>query len=152
MTTPSAIVCPVDLNELAAPWKVRAGVFPLYAFLKALHIEENPQDTHVPGAAGELGSYQLKEITWRQHTTLPFTDENVWAFEDGVAIKHIRWLEKELLKRHVVVCPFRVALAWRVGLEESCSARWTLDHPTAGAYAIRVQILTNMETPVKHEP
>lgn len=101
--------------------------FPLYAFLKAVQAVENPNNVHAPGLSGALGPYQLKAITWRQHTTLPFTDDNVWEFGEGVAVKHARWLERSLKAHDRPVNAYSMALSWRIGVEGYVGRHWDVE-------------------------
>jgi hypothetical protein len=89
--------------------------FSVFEFLKALHAVENPANSHEPGKHGELGKYQMCEATWKRYTALDFCDANVWAFEDSVALKHVRRIEGLLAKQGARVDAFNVALCWNAG-------------------------------------
>jgi len=84
-----------------------------------------------PGALGEAGPYQLREITWRQHMQsssdiaerLPFG----WAIDPRLsricALRHIAWLAAQLEARGVPATPFNVAAAWNAGLDRYITGR-----------------------------
>jgi hypothetical protein len=105
-----------------------------WATLEAIHQLENPYDTTVPGAYGELGAYQFREITWKMHTQAPFSRALDRRSSDAVAVKHYDWIKSELERRGVAATPYNVALAWNGGIKAV-----TEGHPLAVAvdYASR---------------
>jgi hypothetical protein len=102
--------------------------------LQAIHMLENPSDSHSPGSLGELGPYQFREQTWKMHTQAPFSRALDRRSSDAVAVKHYDWIKSELEKRGVAVTPYTVALAWNGGIKAVVG-----DHPPAAAidYASR---------------
>lgn len=88
----------------------------------------------VVGPRGELGRYQIKRITWRQHSDLPFEWAIVEAEENYVAEEHLKWLGEHL----EFVTPYTLALAWKAGLKRVRSETYTLD---AIRYARRVNAI-----------
>jgi hypothetical protein len=102
--------------------------------LQAIHMLENPGDSHAPGNLGELGAYQFREETWKMHTQAPFSRALDRRSSDAVAVKHYDWIKDELEKRGVVVTPYTVALAWNGGIKAAVAG-----HPPASAvdYASR---------------
>jgi hypothetical protein len=88
-----------------------------WATLEAIHQLENPYDTTVPGALGELGPYQFREYTWKMHTQAPFSRALDRRSSDAVAVKHYDWIKAELEKRDIPVTAFNVALVWNGGVK-----------------------------------
>ena len=131
----------VDAN---APWRERVRKdFPVFAFLAALHLVENPKDSQVPGPHGELGRYQFKESTWRDTTTLDFTQENVWLYDESVAVKHVRWLQAEFHRHGMEGNVRQMALAWKMGFTGFLKGPMTIHD---WEYSSSVLVLTNMES------
>jgi hypothetical protein len=102
--------------------------------LEAIHMLENPSDSHAPGSFGELGAYQFREQTWKMYTQAPFSRALDRRSSDAVAVKHYDWIKGELVKRGVAVTPYTVALAWNGGIRAVVAG-----HPPAAAvdYASR---------------
>jgi hypothetical protein len=102
--------------------------------LQAIHMLENPGDSHCPGSQGELGAYQFREETWKMYTQAPFSRALDRRSSDAVAVKYYDWIKGELEKRGVTVTPYSVALAWNGGIKAV-----TAGHPPASAldYASR---------------
>jgi hypothetical protein len=91
--------------------------------LQAIHMLENPGDSHSPGSQGELGAYQFREETWKMHTQAPFSRALDRRSSDAVAVKHYDWIKGELEKRGVTVSPYSVALAWNGGIKAVTAVR-----------------------------
>jgi hypothetical protein len=83
--------------------------------LAAVRAVESGDRTQLVGSDGELGAYQFKEITWRQHTSLPFRYATDRVAADRVAARHLRWLTQELRRYGFTVSVFHVELAWNLG-------------------------------------
>jgi hypothetical protein len=64
--------------------------------LRAIAQVESGDNTNAVGGAMERGKYQMTEMTWRFHTSLPFTDAHDEAKAHAVALLHLRWLRREL--------------------------------------------------------
>ncbi len=105
-----------------------------WATLEAIHQLENPGNTDLPGALGELGPYQFREGTWKMHTAAPFSRALDRRSSDAVAVKHYEWIKAELERRGIAATPYRIALAWNGGIRAVF-----VDHPPAVAvdYASR---------------
>lgn len=58
------------------------------------------------------GRYQIKEITWFQHTNRPWKLAHNLYFATFVAERHLMWLEKQVNPN-----PFDLAHAWRYGAQ-----------------------------------
>ena len=70
------------------------------------------------GAAGELGPYQIRAATWRQHMGgLPFAlaREERWGRE--CARRHMTWLRRHLAAAGIEPNPFNLTLSYNAGLE-----------------------------------
>jgi hypothetical protein len=102
--------------------------------LQAIHMLENPGDSHAPGSLGELGAYQFREQTWKMYTQAPFSRALDRRSSDAVAVKHYDWIKTELEKGGVAVTPYTVALAWNGGIRPVVNG-----HPSSAAvdYASR---------------
>jgi hypothetical protein len=74
-------------------------------------VESGNRDDKV-GSHGERSRYQITEVVWKQHTTLPF-DRCHGFMAEYVARKHLLWL----VENGVTPLPFPLALAWNGGLE-----------------------------------
>lgn len=70
---------------------------------------------HSPHDLG--GVYGLKAITWRQHSRLPYSASRNPAAALHVARLHFRWLERSLHGAGYAPTVYRIAAAWRFGLE-----------------------------------
>ena len=68
-----------------------------------------------PKAPG--GIYGIKQITWRQHTTLPYRYSEFSPHNNHVAMKHFHWLEQSLKEFGHPVTVYTLAACWRYGLE-----------------------------------
>ncbi len=85
--------------------------------LEAIHCVENPHNVTRPGLFGELGAYQFRESTWRQHTTVPFARALDRDVSDMVAVRHYDYLKRGLERAGLPVTPYNIALAWNGGLD-----------------------------------
>lgn len=88
----------------------------------ALRVREGYRG--VDGRLGELGPWQLREITWRQHMAgKPFA----MARQEGparlCAERHIEWLRRELRRIGLPDSVFNVAAAWNAGLDRYTTGR-----------------------------
>jgi hypothetical protein len=88
-----------------------------WATLEAIHNLENPRDSSRPGPFGELGAYQFREMTWRMHTTMPFTLALEREKSDAVAVMHYEWIRHGLEKAGIAASTYNIALAWNGGLD-----------------------------------
>ena len=84
--------------------------------LRAINWVENPRNHTRPGSKGELGPYQFRSSTWRQHTRQPFSAAVVRSHADAVAVRHYDWIRRGLVEAGIDPSPFNVALAWNSGL------------------------------------
>lgn len=93
---------------------IKASEVDCTRFLAAIATVEN---TTGRGRNGEIGIYQFRESTWKQHSKEPFK----WAFghnetqiheRERVAQAHFLWLQKNLKEPTV----WRMALAWNAGI------------------------------------
>lgn len=91
--------------------------------LRAIHWVENPTNQTRPGSFGELGPYQFRQMTWRMHTQLPFSQAVNRAHADVVAVKHYEWIKRGLVRAGIDPSPFNIALAWNCGLGAVISGR-----------------------------
>ncbi len=91
--------------------------------LQAIHWVENPDNSPAPGPYGELGAYQFRRSTWRDHTTLPFEYARERVHSDAVAIKHYEWLKRGFERAGLAPTPYRIALAWNAGLTATLKGR-----------------------------
>ena len=73
-------------------------------------IEGNP--VRSPG-----GIYGLKQITWRQHSKLPYRYAEIWPHNNHVALMHLHWLERSLKQFDHPVTIYALAASWNYGLE-----------------------------------
>lgn len=69
---------------------------------------------HTMGGAG----YMLRS-TWGQYTKQPYENSRARIYALPVYVKHLRWLERELVKGKQPVTAGRLYLAWRWGLTGS---------------------------------
>ena len=101
----------------------------------ALHLHG---DDFAQGRDGERGRYQLKRITWIQHSHLPFNRAFDFHYSKNVAEAHLLWLAQSLHRWAEPVTPYALALAFHVGL-----SAYSHDEYTAGDkdYAQRVSNL-----------
>lgn len=77
-----------------------------------------------PGALGEAGPWQIREMTWRQHMGgKPFAAARQEGPARACALKHLGWLRDQLQARGVDGSAFNVAVAWNAGLEQYLSGR-----------------------------
>jgi hypothetical protein len=93
------------------------------ATLEAIHQLENPRNVTRPGPRGELGPYQFRAVTWRMHTTEPFTRAVERSVAHAVAELHYDWLERGLKRAGLPVTPYMVGLAWNAGLSAAINGR-----------------------------
>lgn len=91
--------------------------------LRAINQVENPTNHTRPGAKGELGPYQFRRDTWRQHTRKPFTMANDRTTADEVASAHYEWLKGQLNQAGVAPSTFNIAMAWNCGINAVLSGR-----------------------------
>ena len=94
-----------------------------WATLEAIHKLENPQNSPKPGRHGELGAYQFRSMTWRMHTSIPFSRAINRETSDSVAVMHYEWLKKGLEAARKPATPYNIALAWNGGLSAAISGR-----------------------------
>jgi hypothetical protein len=88
--------------------------------LHAIREAEGVKDPARRGPAGELGFYRITPGVWVQHTSAAFDRAaSDHLLEERIAIRHLDWLERELVRGGHVPTPFRLALAWNAGLEGS---------------------------------
>jgi hypothetical protein len=95
------------------------------------------------GAAGELGPYQIRAATWRQHMgDLPFPKarEERWGRE--CARRHLAWLQEQLAAAGVDPSAFNLALAYNAGLQAVLRGRAPV---RAYQHATRVRNLSRHE-------
>lgn len=86
--------------------------------LAAIGEAETGNDWRKIGGHGERSAFQMKRITWRQHTRQPFylaTADRVLA--EQIALTHLRWLARELAALGRETSVYNLALAWRYGLD-----------------------------------
>ncbi|MEO7413034.1 MAG: hypothetical protein ABIZ81_06735 [Opitutaceae bacterium] len=83
--------------------------------LEAIHAVENPSNSPRPGRFGELGAYQFRAMTWRMHTSLPFSEAIDRRRSDEVAVRHYEWLKTTLTRAGVEPSTYNIALAWNAG-------------------------------------
>lgn len=91
--------------------------------LEAIHCVENPQNVTRPGLYGELGAYQFRESTWRQHTSAPFARALEREVSDVVAVRHYEYLRRGLERAGLPVTCYNIALAWNAGLAAAVRGR-----------------------------
>jgi hypothetical protein len=91
--------------------------------LQAIHMIENPNNRKQPGAHGELGAYQFRPTTWRQHTRMPFQYALHRSNSDQVAVAHYEWLTQQLRNNGVDPTPYNIAMAWNAGIGAVVSGR-----------------------------
>jgi len=106
MTRAIAILCLLATTAAAA--------VDLPRFLDATRAIENWHGRD--GAAGELGPYQVRPSTWRQHMgTLPasYAREEQWGRE--CARRHVAWLQARLVAAGIDPNAFNLALAYNAG-------------------------------------
>jgi hypothetical protein len=101
-----------------------------WATLEAIHQLENPNDRTTPGRFGELGAYQFREMTWRMHTSAPFSRALDRSTSDDIAVRHYEWIKRGLEQAGITPTPYRIALAWNGGLDAAVR-----DSAPAAAYA-----------------
>ena len=84
--------------------------------LAALHQLENPHNRRAPGTLGELGPYQMRQMSWEQVSRAPFTaDEAFGPAGHAAAMAYIRFLRMYLESHHVPATPAAIAGAWNAG-------------------------------------
>ena len=98
------------LSSVAAEDRERAQT------LRAINWVENPRNHTRPGSRGELGPYQFRASTWRQHSRQPFALAVERSHADAVAVRHYDWIRRALVEAGIDPSPFNVALAWNCGL------------------------------------
>lgn len=91
--------------------------------LQAIHLIENPHNSTRPGAHGELGAYQFRQMTWRMHTQAPFRNALVREHADRVAVAHYDWLAQQLRRNGLQANTYNIALAWNAGIGAVVSGR-----------------------------
>lgn len=94
-----------------------------WATLEAIHHLENPRNVQRPGPKGELGPYQFRAATWKQHTNEPFHRALDREVADVVAVKHYEWLKRGLERAGLPASPYNIALAWNGGLDATIRGR-----------------------------
>jgi hypothetical protein len=94
----------------------RASAAERWATLESIHCVENPRDLTRPGPCGELGAYQFREMTWRAHTSEPFSAALDRRISDAVAVKHYESLKRGLERAGLPATSYNIALAWNSGL------------------------------------
>ena len=111
--------------------------------LSAIREVEAVKKPALPGPAGELGYFRLRETAWRQHTTQPFArcGRNA-SLELEIAMTHLRWLSRGIVAAGQVPTPYRIALAWNAGLEATSLRR--IPAPTHDYAARVVNVFTAM--------
>lgn len=107
-------------------------------FLTALATIESSNNDLALGKAGERGAYQIKAITWKQHTNIDFT---IYAHDrqvsSQVAYMHLSWLKKSFVNSAGRVPePRDFYIMWRVGY---------------AGYRSRGFIITNCETSLQKD-
>lgn len=93
-----------------------AGAAERWETLRAINWVENPTNQTRPGSFGELGPYQFRQMTWRMHTKVPFSQAVNRAHADVVAVKHYEWIKRGLIGAGIDPSPFNIAMAWNCGL------------------------------------
>ena len=91
--------------------------------LQAIHLIENPHNSVLPGAHGELGAYQFRPATWRMHSRQPFQKAIVRSHADQVAVAHYEWLSSQLRRNGLPATTYNIALAWNAGIGATVSGR-----------------------------
>lgn len=104
-------------------WLPHADAAERWETLRAINWVENPTNQTRPGSFGELGPYQFRQMTWRMHTQVPFSQAVNRAHADVVAVKHYEWIKRGLIRAGIDPSPFNVALAWNCGLGAVISGR-----------------------------
>lgn len=77
----------------------------LSLFLQAVATVETGGNARAVGAAGERGAFQLT----------PAVVASCGGYGEREAMKHARWLERQLEDARIAVVPFNLALAWNAG-------------------------------------
>lgn len=78
----------------------------------------------VDGGLGELGPWQIREITWGQHMPgVQFSEARKPGPARACALKHIAWLIEQLERIGVPATSFNVAAAWNAGFKQYTTGR-----------------------------
>jgi hypothetical protein len=98
-------------------------------FLKVINMVENPGNKRTPGRHGELGPYQFRQTTWKQHTSIPFSQACEPAVSRLVAGFHYDWLVGQLRNLGLAVTDYNLAKAWNMGVTAVRLNRRSSDYP-----------------------
>jgi hypothetical protein len=98
-------------------------------FLKAINMVENPENHRTPGRHGELGPYQFRPETWRQHTNIPFSQARDSAVSRIIAGFHYDWISEQLRSMGLAVTDYNLAKAWNMGVTAVRLNRRSTDYP-----------------------
>lgn len=63
------------------------------------------------------GGYGLLPITWRQHSRLPYFGARNPVLARQVALCHLKWLKRSLIRAGYKADVYELACAWRWGLQ-----------------------------------
>ena len=84
--------------------------------LDAIAAVESGNHMAKVGLHGERSAWQLTRRAWSQVSKRPFSDAFDRRIAHEVALAYVLYLQAELTRRGDSVTPWRVALAWNVGL------------------------------------
>ncbi len=108
----AAILCGLSLVA-AAPLRAQVDVERMVDVLAMK--ETGTRWTGQPGPVGELSAWQITEPVWRDHMAQPYADARDPTLARACAVKHVRWLIRQIERRGQAATPERVATCWHFG-------------------------------------
>jgi hypothetical protein len=118
-------------------------------FLRAISQVESANDDSAISKSGCRGRYQISAAAWAQHTKLPFTNAHNSSLALPVALKHLKFLRKELDLHFGYSVEHRnctysdLAMGWRYGWSWPYRMDRGIDHEEAFDYTRRVMSIFN---------